>query len=62
MNRIEGTPKNSYLFQKFPYFFVRPSQNPPFCPISVSGSNFNPQDTQGIPVVKIFAFLGLEQK
>jgi hypothetical protein len=33
----------------------------PFCPIPASGSNFNPQNTQCIPVVKIFAFLGLEQ-
>jgi len=37
-------------------------QNPPFCPISASGSNSNPQNTQCIPVVKIFAFLELEQK
>ena len=36
-------------------------QNVPFCPISVSGSNFNPRNTQCIPVVKIFAFLDLEQ-
>ncbi|MGD2149919.1 MAG: hypothetical protein PVJ06_11635 [Desulfobacterales bacterium] len=36
-------------------------QNAPFCPIPASGSNFNPQNTQRIPVVKIFAFLGLEQ-
>jgi hypothetical protein len=35
----------------------RPLQNAPFCPISASGSNFNPQNTQCIPVVKIFAFL-----
>jgi len=27
----------------------------------VSGSNFNPQNTQCIPVIKIFTFLGLEQ-
>jgi len=27
----------------------------------VSGSNFNPQNTKCIPVVKIFAFLKLEQ-
>jgi len=30
---------------------LRPLQNAPFCPISVSGSNFNPQNTQCIPVV-----------
>jgi len=41
---------------------VRPLQNPTFCPISTSGSNFNPQNTQCIPVVKIIAFLELEQK
>ena len=40
---------------------TRPLQNAPFCPISASDSNFNPQNTQCIPVVKIFAFLGLEQ-
>ena len=40
---------------------MRPLQNAPFCPISVSGSNFNPQNTKCIPVVKIFAFLELEQ-
>jgi len=34
----------------------------PFLPISVSGLNFNPQNTQCIPVVKIFIFLELEQK
>jgi hypothetical protein len=53
--------------------YLRPLQNAPFCPIPASGSNFNPQNTQCIPacpvgpadrtgVVKIFAFLGLEQK
>jgi len=36
-------------------------QNVPFCPISASGSNFNPRNTTCIPVVKIFAFLDLEQ-
>jgi hypothetical protein len=40
---------------------MRPLQNAPFFPISVSGSNFNPQNTICIPVVKIFAFLELEQ-
>jgi hypothetical protein len=51
---------------------VRPLQNAPFCSISALGSNFNPQNTQCIPacpvgpadrtgVVKIFAFLDLEQ-
>ena len=41
---------------------MRLLQNVPFCQISVSGSNFNPQITHRIPVVKIFAFLELEQK
>jgi len=48
--------------------FQRPLHNIPFCPISaeasqvpVSGSNFNPRNTNRIPVVKIFAFLELEQ-
>jgi hypothetical protein len=40
----------------------RPLQNAPFCPISASGSNFNPQNTRCIPAVKIFTFLELEQK
>jgi len=41
---------------------LKPLQNPPFYPISVSDSNLNPQNTQCIPVVKIFVFLELEQK
>jgi hypothetical protein len=53
---------------------MRPLQNTSFCPISASGSNFNPRNTQCIPacpveceayssgVVKIIAFLELEQK
>jgi len=40
----------------------RPLQKVPFCPISVSGSNFNPLNTHCISVVNIFAFLELEQK
>jgi hypothetical protein len=40
---------------------TRPLQNAPFCPIAVSGSNFNPRNTQCIAEVKIFAFLALEQ-
>jgi hypothetical protein len=40
---------------------MRPLQNAPFCSISALGSNFNPQNTQCIPVVKIFACLELEQ-
>jgi len=41
---------------------VRPLQNGTFCPISASGSNFNPRNILYIPVVEIFAFLELEQK
>ena len=49
---------------------MRPLQNGTLCPISASGSNFNPRNIpyihpKGIyyaaPVVKIFAFLDLEQ-
>ncbi len=40
---------------------MRPLQNTPFCPISVSRSNYNPRNIQYIPPVKIFAFLELEQ-
>jgi len=36
-------------------------KTPTFRPISASGSNFNPQNTQCIPAVKIFAFLELER-
>jgi hypothetical protein len=53
---------------------TKPLQNASFCPISAlapwntepiplgSGSNFNPRNTQCITVVKIIAFLELEQK
>jgi len=41
---------------------MRLLQNVPFCPIYVSGSNFNPQNTHCIHVFKIFAFLELKQK
>ena len=41
---------------------MRLLQNTSFGPISVSGSNFNPRNTQCMSVVKIFAFLELEQK
>jgi hypothetical protein len=36
-------------------------KNVPFYPISASGSNFNPRNTKCMPVVKIIAFLDLEQ-
>jgi len=41
---------------------LKPLQNSTFCPISASGSNFNPRNIQYIPVVEIFTFLELEQK
>jgi len=40
---------------------MRQFQNVLFCPIFALGSNFNPRNTICIPVVKIFAFLDLEQ-
>jgi len=43
-------------------YAVRPLQNAPFCSISASDSNFNPRNTQCIPVVKIIVFLELKQK
>jgi hypothetical protein len=45
----------------FPDNPLRPLQNAPFCPISASGSDFNPRNIQYIPVVKILAFLDLDQ-
>jgi len=41
---------------------VRPLHNLHFCPISASNLNFNPRNTKCIHVVKIIAFLELEQK
>jgi hypothetical protein len=40
---------------------ARPLKDVPFCPISVSGSNFNPRNIPYIPAVEIFAFLDLGQ-
>jgi hypothetical protein len=34
-------------------------KNALFCPIPASDSNFNPRNTQCIPMVKIIVFLGL---
>jgi hypothetical protein len=45
LRRLSGPSRN----------LKRPLQNAPFCPIPASGSNFNPQNTLCIPVVKIFA-------
>ena len=39
-----------------------PERKPSFPPISASGSNFNPQNTPGIPAVKIFTVLDLNEK
>jgi hypothetical protein len=56
------------------HLISRPLQNTLFCPIPApapwnakliplgSGSNFNPQNTQCIRVVKIFAFLVIEPR
>jgi len=37
-------------------------KNGTLCPISASGSNFNPRNIPYIPVVEIFTFLELEHK
>jgi len=37
-------------------------QKPAFSPISALDSNFNPRNIQYIPVVKIIARLGLDEK
>jgi hypothetical protein len=36
-------------------------ETPLFGPIFVSGSDFDPRNTQSIPAVKILSFLDLEQ-
>jgi hypothetical protein len=41
---------------------MRPLRNASFCPISASGSNFNPRNIQCITVVKIIVFLSLEPR
>jgi hypothetical protein len=58
MDRAEGALNHATSA----LFTMRPLQNAPFCPIPASGSNFNPHNTQCIPVVKIFVFLGLEPR
>jgi hypothetical protein len=60
LKRKRAAEKDNISMQ--PFTKVRLLQNAPFCPISVLGSNFNPQKTLCIPVVKILAFLELEQK
>jgi hypothetical protein len=42
--------------------YLVPERKLSFSPISASDSNFNPQNTQCIPVVKIFVFLDLNEK
>jgi hypothetical protein len=37
-------------------------QNSTLCPISASGSNFNPRNIQYVPAVEIIAFFVLEHK
>jgi hypothetical protein len=49
-------PDVKYICERLSQF-----QNAPVCPISASEKNFNPRNTQCIPVVKIFLFLDLEQ-
>jgi len=41
--------------------YKKPLHNAPFCPITASGSNFNPRNTQCIRVVEIIIFLVLGQ-
>jgi len=49
--------KKLYRYMKICGFHCqRPLKNVPFCSIYVSGSNFNPRNTQCISVVKIIAF------
>jgi len=60
MERIYKKRFGSKVFAK--PFLSRPLQNASFCPISASGSNFNPRNTRCIPLVKVIAFLELEQK
>jgi len=50
------TRRFSETFEKRPL-----SKSTLICPISASDSNFNPRNTQCIPVVKIIVFLDLEQ-
>jgi hypothetical protein len=46
---------------EIPRHKARPLQKAPFCPISASDSNFNPQNIQYIQTVKIITFLDLDQ-
>jgi len=55
---LSGIIINNALLQ----YNVRPLQNLPFCPISASGSNFNPRNTQRMTLVKILALLELEPR
>ena len=63
-------PKKLQDYALYVNKIVRPFKNALFCTIPVSCSNFNPQNTKcmdacpdrfSIGMVKIFAFLGLEQ-
>jgi hypothetical protein len=61
LQRINGARGTADVEEDFHESLVRDLKKVPFCPISVSDSNFNPRNTNGIPVVNIFVFLDLEQ-
>ena len=42
--------------------YLVPERKLSFSPISASDKNFNPQNTQCIPAVKILIFLDLDEK
>ncbi|RZB35564.1 MAG: hypothetical protein SRB2_03020 [Desulfobacteraceae bacterium Eth-SRB2] len=42
--------------------YIVPERKLLFPPISASDSNFNPRNTNSIPVVKIFVYLDLNEK
>jgi len=44
------------------FYYLAPKRKLSFLPISGSDKNFNPQNTQGIPAVKILIFLDLDKK
>jgi hypothetical protein len=50
------------IFLKHLPGYIVPERKLSFPPISASDSYFNPQNTNSIPVVKIFVFLDLNQK
>jgi len=60
MTLDNNIPPNQSVFETF----EKPSlsRSVLICPISASDSNFNPQNTQCIPEVKILIFLDLDKK